>query len=100
MNYENGFRVSSWLTVTWTIIVHVFIVTTLLTDLTIGHGDVYANTMLWPVFLLMGFLMCTSNIFFALKGAEIKKSSIYVTGLVSLVALVLPQIFVIALPYR
>jgi hypothetical protein len=99
MNYDLAFRISTWITITWVVVIHSFIAFVLLTNLTIGHGGVYAYAMLWPVFLVGGIVICVTNFFFATRSATQDKSSMGLTVLFSIAALVVPQLFVLLLPY-
>ena len=99
MNYDFAFRVGTWVTITWVVGIHSFIAFTLLTNWTIGHGGVYAYALLWPVFLAGGIVMFVMNFFFAVKSSTQSKSSLRLSALFSIAALVAPQIFVLLLPY-
>ena len=99
MRYEDAFRVSAWVTIVWAVSVIFFIALALVTDWTVGHGGVYVYTVLWPAFLICGLSMCILNVLFAFKGVKTDRSLFRVTVFASVIALVVPQLFVIALPY-
>ena len=99
MNYDLAFRVGTWVTITWVVVIYSFIAFTLITNWTIGHVGVYAYVLLWPTFLVGGIVICVGNFFLAVKSSTQNKSALRLTALFSIATLVGPQIFVLLLPY-
>lgn len=89
-DYDYGLRICYWSTLLWIFTIVLFFSLILMADMTFTDARVYVYVPLWPMFALVGFIICVANAIFIYKSTENRPIQSVLVFVASITTLAIP----------